>query len=241
MASQFLLRKVTTAQLQQLAQVLWSWSICAECLAGKPCKTEECPWPRSTILGRFFEFYKDLTASYESDVKYGQQPGLKSHEELFTMIQELKSNPEVTRAELLEKLFPDRPARSDQERAVNLAIRVMMMVNCSASRQSSSLLEHGSHQAPWRSDVAFSQFITDVFPKTDHPSIIDIKENLRAKKLKKRARLRFQPTDDLRNHLKLDRKGAVVEIFHHTAFLKEHLRRTKDEPRSMSVSDSAKL
>jgi hypothetical protein len=182
-----------------------------------------------------------LTASYESDVRHGQQPGLKSHEELFAIIQELKSNPEVTRLELLEKLFPDRPARSDQERAVNLAVRVMMMVNCSASRQSPALLEHGTHQAPWRSDVAFSQFISDAFPKMDHPSIDDVKENLRAKKLKKHAGLRFQPTDDLRNHLKLDRRGAVVEIFHHTSFLKEHLRRTKDEPRSMSVSDSVKL
>jgi hypothetical protein len=241
MASQFPLRIVTTAQLQQLAQALWSWSICAECLAGKPCKTEECPWPRSTILGRFFEFYKDSTASFESEIKYGQQSGLKSHEELFAIIRELKSNPETTRAELLEKLFPDRPARGDQERAINLAIRVMMMVNCSASRQSSALLEHGSHQAPWRSNITFSQFITDIFPKTDHPSINDIKENLRARRLKKRAGLRFQPTDDLRNHLKLDRKGAVVEIFHHTAFLKEHLRRTKDEPQNMSVLDCIKL
>lgn len=97
-----------------------------------------------------------------------------------------------------------------------------MMVICSASRQSSALLEHGSHQAPWASDVAFSQFITDAFSKTDHLSINNIKENLRARKLKKRAGLRFQPTDDLRNLLKLDQKRAVVEIFHHTAFLKEH-------------------
>jgi hypothetical protein len=160
---------------------------------------------------------------------------------LITIIEELKSNPEVTRNALLEKLYADRPARSDQERAINIAVRVMMMVNCSASRQSSVLLEHGSHQAPWRSDVPFSEFITSIFPKADHPSIDHIKENLRATKLKKRAGLSFEPTDDLRSHLKLDRKRAVVEIFHHTAFLKEQLRLTKDEPENMSVTQSIKL
>ena len=241
MASHFPLIKVTTAQLQQLTGALWSWSICGECSSGKPCQTEECPWQRSTILGRFFQTYKEITASYEADVKVGQKPGLASHEDLMKIIKELKSNPEVTREEILEKLFTDQPARSDQERAINIAVRVMLMVNCSTSRQSSVLLEHGSQQVPWRGDIPFSEFIISIFPKTDHPSIDQIKDNLRATKLKKRAGIRFEPTDDLRNHLKLDRKRAVVEIFHHTAFLKEHLRLTRDQPRNISVADSINL
>ncbi len=174
-------------------------------------------------------------------MKVGQKSGLTSHEDLMKIIMELKSKPEVTREEILEKLFTDRPARSDQERAINIAVRVMLMVNCSTSRQSSVLLEHGSQQVPWRGDIPFSEFITSIFPKTDHPSIDQIKDNLRATKLRKRAGIRFEPTDDLRNHLKLDRKRAVVEIFHHTAFLKEHLRLTRDQPRNMSVADSIKL
>jgi hypothetical protein len=36
-------------------------------------------------------------------------------------------------------------------------------------------------------------------------------------------------------------KRAVVEIFHHTAFLKEQLRLTKDEPENMSITQSIKL
>jgi hypothetical protein len=157
------------------------------------------------------------------------------------IVEELKSNPEVTRNTLLEKIFSDRPARNDQERALNIAVRVMMMVNCASSRQSSALLEHGDQQIPWGCDVPFSEFITSTFPTTDHPSIDHIKDNLRATKLKKRAGLRFEPTDDLRNHLKLDRKRAVVEIFHHTAFLKEQLRITKDQPSNTSITQSIKL
>lgn len=103
------------------------------------------------------------------------------------------------------------------------------------------MLEHGSHQIQWRSDVKFSESVTDIFPKTDHPSIDEIKDNLRATKLKKRAKLRFEATDDLRNHLKLDRKRAAVEIFHHTGFLKEHLRLTRDQPRHLSTSEYIEL
>jgi hypothetical protein len=241
MASHFPLSKATTAELQRLTRALWSWSICAECSSGKPCHTEECPWQRSTILNQFFQFYKEVTATYEADVKPGQQPGLRTHEDLIMIIEELKSNPETTREALVEKLFTSRPARNDQERAINIAVRVMMMVNCSMSRQSSILLEHGNQDVPWRNDVPFSEFITSIFPKTDHPSIDHIKANLKATKLKKRARLSFEPTNDLRNHLRLDRKRAVVEIFHHTAFLKEQLRLTRDQPRSMSIADSIKL
>jgi hypothetical protein len=241
MTSQFPLGKVTTAQLQELGKVLWSWSICTDCLAGKPCKTTGCPWSRSTVLSRYFEFFKISTSSYECHLAPGQTPGLASLEDLFRIIGELKSNPELTKAELLEKLFTDRPARGDQERALNLAARVAMMINCSASRQSSVLLEHGSQQTRWHNDVTFSQFLRDVFPQTAHPSIEDIKDNLQATKLKKHARLNFQPTDDLRNHLRLNRKAAVVEIFHHTAFLKEQLRLTKDQPRNLSVPDLIKM
>ena len=89
--------------------------------------------------------------------------------------------------------------------------------------------------------MTFTEFITSVFLKTDHPSIDQIKHNLRATKLKKRAGLSFEATDDLRNHLKLDKKRAAVQVFHHTAFLKEQLRLTRDEPKNMSTSDYIKL
>ena len=170
------------------------------------------------------------------------------------------------------------------------------MVNCSAQRQPTGILEQGGHRVPWRSDATLCQFVTSIFPTTDHPRYIllspnlhllgflpedearsqsfqsscffaqcllqkrttdfnlmislngddprssdDIKAALMAKKLKKRAGLSFRPTDDLRDHLQLDRKTGSVEIYHHTAFLKEHLRLTKESPKGMSVSDSLRL
>jgi hypothetical protein len=118
---------------------------------------------------------------------------------------------------LEEKLFGEcrgPPSQANRDRSINLAVRVMVMVNCSAHHQSSGLLEQGPYQVPWRSDVSFSQFIADIFPVTDHPSLNDdgtgssfgTKTALTARKLKKRAGLKFRPTNDLRRHLMLDQR-----------------------------------
>lgn len=64
---------------------------------------------------------------------------------------------------------------------------------------------------------------------------------LMAKNLRKHVSLTFRLTNDLRSQLNLDRKNHVVEIYHHTAFLKEHLRFTKNESLNMPVEDSLKL
>ncbi|TGO14321.1 hypothetical protein BTUL_0055g00710 [Botrytis tulipae] len=237
MAAIFPLRRVTTAQLQELTKTLWSWHICTDCQAGTPCTTPDCTWPRSTVLGSYFEFFKSSAYNYKYNLTSGQSPGLACFEDLLEIIKALKAYPEYTKAELLEAHFTDWPARGDQERALDLAAQVVMMINCSASRQSSVLMEHGTQGARWYYEDCYISFLHDIFPKTAHPSIDEMKDKLRATKLKKHAGLRFQATNELRNHLRLDRKAGVVEIFHQTAFLKEHLRLSKGIPSNMSAPD----
>jgi hypothetical protein len=183
-------------------------------------------------------------------------PALQSQDDLFEVIKGIRSMPDHPREQLAQNVFGNRikrskqPSSEDMERAIDLAVRVMTMVNCSAQRLSPGLLEHGAFQIRWPSDVTLSQFIANAFPMTDHPSLNDeegiavgqgLKSALTANKLRKQARLTFRPTDDLRSHLRLDRKLHVVEIFHHTAFLKEHLRLTKDRARTTSVTEHLKL
>ena len=248
------LGKTTESDIRNLSQILWSWAWCSNCANNKTCTEQSCPSQRLKRLVRFFDYYKDITASYEPELSHGKQAALRSHEDLFELILALQANPDLTRTQLIEKVFTAQTPRGpiavvDQEHAVNLAVRVMLMVNCSAQRQSSGLLEHGGYQVRWHSDVTFSQFVEGIFPMTDHPGLngdtvgssLDIRSALTAKKLKKRARLKFRPTDDLRNHLKLDRKNGTVEIYHHTAFLKEHLRITRDEARNLSCTEYLRL
>lgn len=252
--SSFPLEKVTASQLQRLGQVLWSWPLCSECDSGKACTSDGCPPQRSKRLARFLEYYKDITRLYDPDLRPGEKAALNNHEDLLNIIQYLRMEPNIIRAKLADDLFGNQPGplqvvAADRDRAINLAVKVMVMINCSANHQTPSLLEHGAFQIPWKNNIAFSQFILDIFPVTDHPSLndhsaestFDMKAGLTAKKLKKRASINFHPTDDLRRHLKLDRKNLVVEIYHHTAFLKEHLRLTKDSPRNMSIHDTLKL
>jgi hypothetical protein len=248
------LAKVTDSDFRQLCQVLWSWPQCDKCQDGKPCPNLACPFKRVKRLIQFKEYYKNLVASYEPDIARGEHPALRTQEDIFALIRGLRSKPNVSRAAFADDWFTKNhnrtvPPADDQDRAINLAVKVMAMVNCSAQHQSPGLLEHGAFQRRWQNDVALTQFMTDAFPMSDHPSLndteagagLDMKSALVAKKLKKRARLWFRPTNDLRCHLKLDRKTGAVDIFHHTAFLKEQLRLTKEDPRPVTAEDCLKL
>lgn len=246
--------KTKVIDIFHLGTTLWSWTLCENCERGKRCKMGDCPSTRSKGLRRFFDYYTELVASYGPIFKPSERPILSQHEEILRIVLELKSRPRVTRSELVKKLFASNTASeqsptADQEQAINLAVKVMTTISCSMPNPSSSLLEQGMNTVPWRNDVPFCQFITDIFPRAEHPTIseddlvssLNMRAALMAKKLKKHAGLTFRPTNDLRSHLNLDRKNHVVEIYHHTAFLKEHLRLTKNESLNMSVEDSLKL
>ncbi len=242
------LAKLSDEQLQELTNVLWSWPSC-EHQKGRDCESPQCPWSRWKRLARFHEHYRTTTAAHEADTAdSGTSRTPFKHADLFEVIAALKANPDLPRTELVD--FICRSAKSGRRRSaadealVNVAVKLMVMVNCAAELQPQSLLEHGTGRIPWRDDVSFSQFMTEIFPSTDHPSINEepySRAELTAKKLKKHAHLVFRPTDDLNSHLELDRRTGIVKIFHDTAFLKEHLRLTKGLARDTSFSDSLKL
>jgi hypothetical protein len=257
----FPLENVTNRQLRHLCKVLWSWPDCVGCCDDKPCSSQGCPFKRMKRLSRFFEHYKDVIATYEPDTKHGEGvAALTCHEDLFRILVVLRTSPELTRAQIRNTLFADRQG-VDEECAIDIAVKIMVMVNCSADLRSASGLQD---RVRWPNDIPFSQFVSDLFPTpTDHPRLneddmeilsrpkeddlekgvdkVDIKGALLAKKLKKHAGLNFQPTDDLRCHLRLNKKNGVLELYHHAAFLKEHLRLTKDEPENLSLEESLRL
>jgi hypothetical protein len=90
------------------------------------------------------------------------------------------------------------------------------------------MLELGTMPMTWHNDKSLRQFLAEAFPTSltgngDANGVENILPSLTAKRLKRVAGLRFVPTDNLRNHLRLDDEEGVVQIFHHTAFLKEQL------------------
>jgi hypothetical protein len=247
MTTIFPLEKTTDGDLRQLSETLWRWGKCLSCEKNHVCEAKDCPMGRKKSLQRFFDYYKYITRSYAPDVEYGETPAFATHQDLFNLIGILKSEPEATRAQVGATFFQGRYNVPDRERdkAINLAVRVLVMISSVADTEIAMLLESGPYPASWRQDTPFSQFISETLPTSDHPSLNDVdsssfstRRSLTAIKLQKRARLSFEPTDDIHNHLKLEDKTGIVYIFHHTAVLKEHLLLTKDLPAKLSISES---
>ncbi|KAK3377594.1 hypothetical protein B0H63DRAFT_435786 [Podospora didyma] len=239
--SPYPLKGVTDSDLQKLTRVLWNWNICSGCQDGPAtsCAEPKCSWRvGSTRLRCFFDFYRDVTSYYVPELLPGSRPALRNHDDVLDIIRLLKGNPAKMRSELTEEYFSERPnsnpppPAADQHRAFNLAVKVMSMVTCSAENQPSDLLELGMQPIQWRADRSLTEFMTQAFPKADVGDLRviddagrtkDVKHAITARKLRKVAGLKFEETDDLRSHLRLDTKTGVIQIFHYTSMLKEHL------------------
>ncbi|KAL2877899.1 hypothetical protein SGCOL_006849 [Colletotrichum sp. CLE4] len=184
----------------------------------------------------YFQYYRESTASYVSDAfPPDEVQALRSHGDLHDIIALIKSKPEAQRTELIEEYFSKRQidkstVPEDEKQAFNLAIKAILMVSCSCEGQAC-----GSNSSIWENEQSARDLVSTMFPVRDHPdlnepddSLPDIKSALKATRLKKVAGLSFRGTDDLRNHLRMDLKTGVVELYHHTAFLKECLKASKD-------------
>ncbi|PVH92428.1 hypothetical protein DM02DRAFT_699980 [Periconia macrospinosa] len=234
------LENIDQSLFPQLGEVIWSWKICPECLCSKTCVTNSCPSRRTAQLSRYFHFYRAVVSNYIDHSPAGNRI-LGTHGELWYAIQALKLHPELTRAELCQALLSKRqgnmtsPNDSDLLHATTLVVKLLMMIDCSALHFSSDQLEKGCCRIHWEDDVPFTKYLQDLFPPGNHPLLsypdndllADIKSDLKARKLKKHLGVTLRATDDIQNHLRLHRRQNVIEIFHHTAFIKEQLRLTK--------------
>jgi hypothetical protein len=247
------LGEVTETQLCSLYETLWNWKPCAACASGKllPCETASCSTRRVKQLSPFNDFYRTATSRHLSEFTASKELALRGHEDLIEIVRYLKERPSTPRQQLTADFFSDRAKRegsqeqpniNDQDRAFDLAARILIMVNCSTElNQVEALLEEGPRLVTWAKGDSLSKFIATTFPTTDHPTLNDpsqraksnaLKLSLQARRLTKIAGLTFRPTDNLTDHLRLDPKEGTVEIFHHTRALKEFLIATQPEESS---------
>ncbi|KAF9881804.1 hypothetical protein CkaCkLH20_00950 [Colletotrichum karsti] len=237
----FPLESVSRAQLQELCEILWHQPKDADATSSQPWGTHSPQQSRKTKLEPYFQFYREMTASYIYDAfPPDEVQALRSHEDLFNIARLIRDKSDVKRADLVKDYFDSRrddgeTLPEDEDRAFNLAVRVMLMVGCSFEGQIGGLLELGTEPSIWRNEQSLQDFVSATFPTRHNPVLDDddvlpdMKSALRATRLKKVAGLTFEGTDDLRNHLRLNHKTGVVEVFHHTTVLKEYLRASKDQ------------
>lgn len=235
------LADTSDAHLQSLGESLWDWKLCDRCAGKARCNDLECPWSRAEKLKRFWTYYKELTASYVPEFLPGSSPALSDQQDLHQLLRRLKTHSELPRSHLTRDYFSERsgsgekcPHRADQDRAFNLAIQLLFMINCNGSPQISGGLPRAGHMAlAWQDGRSVQSVMEEAFrrPAPAFSTEVEVSErsigvryDLAAKRLQREAGLRFEGTDDLSRHLKMDRVLGIVEIFQHSAALKESLR-----------------
>ncbi|KAK7430683.1 hypothetical protein QQZ08_002727 [Neonectria magnoliae] len=236
------LANATPQDLANICDALWGWSPCSQWVQGGFCflVSAGCPCLRANKLEPFFNFYRNVTAYYLPDDMGRSKPALRSHGDLRDIVVLLRKNMDEPRMRLTARYFATRaaeesqmPLLSDQNRAFNLAARVVTMVLPSAENQSDGLLETGTQPPVWPGEISLASFISSVFPKQEFPSltggndVVDTAKthvhSIMAKRLKKIAKLKMVPTDNLSSHLFLDTKNGTLAVFHYTSVLKENL------------------
>ena len=247
-------------ELKELCKTLWLWKFCSRCGESGKCEST-CPSHRLRRLSRFSRFYEQQCRIYVDSTQNLSQRALVSHADLWRVIGLVRENPDVAKIELIQRLAElrrkDQGTNNEKDRldadvnhelAIDLAVRISTMLSCYTHPRGINLLEQGLYQAPWHQNVSLTQYLDNLFPydnKYGNHETADISDDVRstltAARLRKDLGLKFRSTDDIASHLTLDRQSNILNVFQHTAVLKEHLRLTRDALVNLSTIDSLKM
>ena len=205
---------------------------------------------RLVAFSKYFQVYDCLT-SPKYAITQVHPSALNSHGDIRMLALELRENPQRTREEFKAKVFPqistDPEIVIDQERAINVAVQITLMIDCSDKERHYEGYKVGDFRpVSWDSSEPFADFVKKVFPINVHDqekarTALREKNALKCWKLRKSAHIKFFPTDNLAEHLLYDPQDNVVRLFRQTAFLKAHLRLSASQPIELGIAESLKL
>ncbi|KAL2787667.1 hypothetical protein BJX66DRAFT_327670 [Aspergillus keveii] len=174
-----------------------------------------------------------------------------SHADILECAKRLRASPTWTRDQLANTLSPNNSlSQGDRETAVESVIRVLFMLDCSLSKKYSENFEvDGYSPAYWEATEPFVSYVERAIPECNNvqpksgfePHKPRYMKALKAWKLRKRCGVQFIPTDNIMEHLLYDPEMGFVHVFHHTAYLKAHLRGSTSQPINQKASTSLGL
>jgi hypothetical protein len=198
----------------------------------------------------YFKTYDSLTTPQYATVQI-DPTALNSHDDIRRLALELRANPQMTRKEFKDKVFSQNLTHAeiivDQEQAINIAVQLMLMIDCSdKDRHCEGYKIGGFRPVSWDDSERFTDFVrralpTDVHHQEEVRTAMKEKNALKSWKLKKRAHIKFLPTDNLVEHLLYDPQDNIVRIFRQTAFLKAHLQLSASAPMDYDVAQSLEM
>jgi hypothetical protein len=219
---------VTETDLQNLAKCLWDWRLCGNCDGKAHCDAATCPWTLRDRVNPALSRYTRL-CSYYMPIETAQQ-ALNDHLDLLAIIKVIKDNADVSKKDLMEGYYVgarDLVHVSDQEKAFNLAVSVLLYMNCGMPNDCADTLEDSADAVPWILGESVIAFIDGIFVNR---AIVDV-----GSVLMRKAGLRFQATDDLHSHLRLDLRNRTVFVYDSTSVLEEILAASKQSPQDSTL------
>jgi len=201
----------------------------------------------------YFQFYNSVIcpSNFKDTIVRIDNPAFISHEDVLRYSKDLKHNPTMTRSQLMSLSPVSNVSEKDKEDAVRAMVKVAFMIDCAAKESHPEGFAVGDF-APlkWEINEWFVDFATRAFPSSTLRSLSELakirdaqvqKKCLKAWKLKKRYKIKFRGTENIAEHLLYDPEEGTVKVFHHTAFLKSHLLRSRDQPIDLGFLDSLKM
>lgn len=222
--------------LKLIIQTLFGWDDCLACDRSGTCPLWNCTWNRRQLLDQYLEFYRVVSSwSMPEGLNQGN-PALRNHDDLTDIIYLIQQRPDLPRKELIQIHFSSYrsalPDPLDQNRAFDLAMRVLTMIECSPRRCSRVNWSPGFAPIPWYADDSARQFIGRAFQRH---AALDVEDEfdrstfgkLAATSLERRKKIKLVGTYDLQKHLLLEPESRTLYIYHHVGFLKEYLAATR--------------
>jgi hypothetical protein len=198
----------------------------------------------------YFRVYDSLTNPRHVTIQI-YPPVINSHDDIRNLAIELRANPQSTRKEFRDRVFSSSLTEplitNDQDNAINFVIQVMLMIDCADKDRHWECYEVGGFRPVcWEDSKSFADFVGGVFPIEvhDHEKVrmaLREKNALKCWKLRKRANIKFLPTNNLAEHLLYDPADNAIRIFHQTAFIKAHLRLSASMPIDSGIAECLKM
>lgn len=155
----------------------------------------------------------------------------RTHEDLMHIRDIVFKSRTELRPVLRDRLRPRLSIKEDAslDRMVDLTIRLWLMVNVRDDSLSMSLWRPQQFSARWDESDSLVQFLAHQFPVSTtklEPKQSRLDMNFTVAYMVRTCRLQVKWTDDLVNHLRLDRGPDLktLSIFPHKAFLVAHLK-----------------
>jgi hypothetical protein len=162
---------------------------------------------------------------------------MKNHQDLLEIIQRIKTRRDVPKDAARKEIFEanltpgQKPPRThDQDRALNIATGLMLLMDFGVLHDAANLVSNGVPRVPWRDNASVDTFVEEAFPRKLESSAVEgIITELGARKLSKYAKLQMKATSDIRRHLVLDKKEKVVWVFHQGTALRQLLSSSEND------------